>query len=136
MGDRSRLRVAGLFRSQRVYRVHPAQQLRQVSSILARNTKLLMAAAKGTRPPNAGKGRKKGIPNKFTGELRDMILQALNGAGGVEYLKARAQDTPGPFLALVGKVLPLQVQGDPDAPLVPSEVRFIVSVIPGSGNKT
>jgi hypothetical protein len=29
-------------------------------------------------------GRQAGTPNKFTGELREMILQALDGAGGVE----------------------------------------------------
>lgn len=46
-----------------------------------------------------------------------MILAALDEAGGVEYLKKRATDTPGPFLALIGKVLPTTLAGDPDAPL-------------------
>jgi len=68
-----------------------------------------MAAVKGTRPPNAGKGRKTGVPNKVTGALKDMILGALNNVGGVAYLEQQAKDNPGPFLALVGKVLPLQV---------------------------
>lgn len=94
-----------------------------------------MAAAKGTRPPNAGKGRKKGIPNKFTGELREMILNALAGAGGVEYLKARAVDTPGPFLALVGKVLPLQVTGE-DGKAIPVSATFIIQQAPNSENQT
>jgi hypothetical protein len=70
------------------------------------------------KPPNAGKGRPKGTPNKVTGEVKQMILEALAGAGGVEYLIAKAETHPGPFLALVGKVLPLQVQGDPDNPLL------------------
>lgn len=61
------------------------------------------------RPPNAGKGRKKGVPNKVTGALKDMILTALSDAGGVEYLKAQAEKNPNAFLGLVGKVLPLQV---------------------------
>lgn len=94
-----------------------------------------MPAAKGTRPPNAGKGRKKGIPNKFTGELRDMILNALQGAGGVEYLKARAVDTPGPFLGLVGKVLPLQVTGK-DGENIPVAVSFVIQQAPDSENQT
>lgn len=67
-----------------------------------------MSIKGGKRP---GAGRKKGVPNKFTGELKDMILKALSEAGGVQYLKDRALDTPGPFLALVGKVLPMQVTG-------------------------
>lgn len=95
-----------------------------------------MGAKKGHRPPNAGKGRKKGVPNKVTGELKDMILSALGQAGGVEYLKARAIDSPSAFLTLVGKVLPLQVQGDPDKPLVPATVTFIVQQAPGAVNRT
>lgn len=94
-----------------------------------------MPARKGTRPPNAGKGRPKGVPNKLTGELKDMILSALDGAGGVEYLKARALDTPGPFLALVGKILPLQVTGE-DGKSVPVAVTFVINKQPGSDNQT
>lgn len=49
-------------------------------------------------------------------------------AGGKEglvgYLQARANDTPGPFLALIGKVLPLQVVGDGDGPLVVQVIRM------------
>jgi hypothetical protein len=70
-----------------------------------------MAAAKGTRPPNAGKGRKAGVPNKVTGALKDMVLQALSDAGGVEYLSRQAKENPSAFLTLVGKVLPLQIGG-------------------------
>lgn len=59
-------------------------------------------------------GRKPGVPNKVTGDLRDMILQALSEAGGVEYLVAQAHDNPGPFMALVGKIVPkdLNIKGD------------------------
>jgi hypothetical protein len=60
-------------------------------------------------------GRKKGTPNKLTGELKDMVLSALDQAGGIEYLKARAVDNPTAFLTLVGKVLPLQVKGSGEA---------------------
>ena len=81
-------------------------------------------------------GRTAGTPNKVSGEVKDMILQALAGAGGVEYLKARAVDTPGPFLALVGKVLPLQVQGDPDQPLMPGSVLFVIQQHPNTDNRT
>jgi hypothetical protein len=60
-----------------------------------------------------GPGRPKGTPNKTPAAIKDMILQALENAGGVEYLEAKAKDnrTATAFLGLVGKVLPLQVHG-------------------------
>lgn len=49
--------------------------------------------------------------NKVTGQLKDMVLEALDEAGGVEYLKTQATQNPTAFLTLVGKVLPLQLSG-------------------------
>lgn len=65
---------------------------------------------KGKKP---GPGRPKGAQNKVTRELKEMILTALDGAGGVDYLEQRAKDprTASAFLTLVGKVLPMTVQG-------------------------
>lgn len=62
-------------------------------------------------------GRPAGVPNKITRSLKEMILEALKEAGGVEYLKRQADENPGPFMTLVGKVLPLTVAGDKDNPL-------------------
>lgn len=59
-----------------------------------------------------GAGRKAGVPNKITGQLKDMILQALDQAGGIEYLVKQADQNPGAFMTLVGKVLPMQVTGE------------------------
>jgi hypothetical protein len=61
----------------------------------------------------AGPGRPKGSQNKTSAQLKDMILGALDQAGGIEYLTDRARDprTASAFLTLVGKVLPMQVQG-------------------------
>lgn len=72
---------------------------------------------------NAGKGRRKGVPNKTTAAVKDMITQALDHAGGVEYLITQARENPTAFLTLVGKVLPLQVNADVNAKLV-GEVVF------------
>jgi hypothetical protein len=61
-------------------------------------------------------GRKKGTPNKTTALLKDAILQAAEKAGGeggmVSYLQSQASANPGPFMALLGKVLPMQVTGE------------------------
>lgn len=56
-------------------------------------------------------GRAKGTANVVTKQLKDMVLQALDGAGGVAYLQKQAVANPTAFLTLVGKVLPLQVSG-------------------------
>lgn len=73
-----------------------------------------------TEPKNTTKfgkgnpGKPKGAVNKNTAQLKDMILKALDGAGGVDYLMERATDprTASAFLTLVGKVLPMQVTGE------------------------
>ena len=61
-------------------------------------------------------GRKKGTPNKTTALLKDAILEAAEQAGDKEglvgYLKAQADKNPGPFMALLGKVLPKQLDVD------------------------
>lgn len=72
-------------------------------------------------PARAGPGRPKGSVNKTTALLKDAILMAAEKAGGVggmvAYLQKQAGENPGPFMALLGKVLPTQVAGDPDSPL-------------------
>lgn len=71
---------------------------------------------KGVKKPNQGKRG----PNKENKALRDMILQALTDqpGGGVEYLKVQAVENPGPFMTLLGKVLPTTLANDSSAPLV------------------
>lgn len=72
----------------------------------------------GRKPPEK-RGTRKGVPNKNTAAIKDMILTALNNAGGAKYLERRANDprTAAAFLGLVGKVLPLQVSGEGGGPI-------------------
>lgn len=42
--------------------------------------------------------------------LKDMVMTALEMAGGENYLVYQAMVNPGPFLALVGKVIPIDVK--------------------------
>lgn len=63
----------------------------------------------GARP---GAGRPKGSLDKGNALIREMVAEALDRAGGVEYLARVAESHPGPFLGLVGKVLPIQVTGE------------------------
>src|SRR5688572_16972181 len=55
-------------------------------------------------------GRTKGTPNRATKALRDMILGALDDAGGQAYLVQCARVQPRAFLALLGRILPTQVE--------------------------
>jgi hypothetical protein len=85
------------------------------------------------RPKGISKtgGRKKGTPNKITAQLKDMILEAAELAGGaggtVAYLERQANENPGPFMTLLGKVLPTQLTGDAENPV--SVVSTIERVI-------
>ena len=67
-------------------------------------------------------GRAKGTLNKNTAILKDAIIAAATAAGDGDletYLKARAMDeNKGPFMNLLGRVVPLQHEGgDPDKPI-------------------
>lgn len=69
----------------------------------------------GGKTRTSGQGRPKGIPNKFTGQLKDMVRQALEEAGGVDYLHAQAKENPTAFLTLVGKLLPAEIKAEVSA---------------------
>lgn len=77
----------------------------------------------------AGPGRPKGAPNKTTAIIKDAIIQAATNAGDgdmVTYLTQQARLNPGPFMSLLGKVLPMQIAGDPDSPIIHKIERVIV----------
>lgn len=59
-----------------------------------------------------GPGRPKGSLNKTTKAIKEMVVEALDRAGGVDYLLLQSVDNPTAFLTLVGKTLPLQVAGE------------------------
>jgi hypothetical protein len=86
---------------------------------MATATKATKGETKFKKGQKSGPGRPKGAQNKVTKELKEMILQALDNAGGVEYLERKANDprTASAFLTLVGKVLPMTVAGDPENPI-------------------
>lgn len=83
---------------------------------------------KTAKRPQPKGGSRKGIPNKNTGLIREMIAKALDQAGGVEYLVDCAHDprSKSAFLGLIGKVMPVQVEADVNANVNGSiEVRFV-----------
>lgn len=83
-------------------------------------------------------GRPKGTPNRTTRVLKDAILYAAGVAGGTrekpdleQFLinEARKKDNR-PFMALLGRVLPLTIVGDKNRPL---EVLTRVELVAATG---
>jgi hypothetical protein len=70
-----------------------------------------MAAAPGTLPPNAGKGRVKGVPNKSTATVREAIaLLAEQNIGRVqEWVNRVATRDPGKATELYLRLLEYHV---------------------------
>lgn len=97
---------------------------------------------KSSVPKNTGQfgkgnpGKPKGVPNKMTGELREMIRGALEQAGGQTYLAQQAKENPAAFLTLLGKILPKEIRAEVAAThtiqrLTPEEQRGIAEAILG-----
>ena len=79
-------------------------------------------AGGGSKPGERRGGRKKGTPNKVSGKIKDMVLEALDELGGKEWLKEQAGKNPVAYMGLLGKILPTQLTGTDDGPM---EIRWI-----------
>ena len=73
---------------------------------------------RGSKPGERRGGRQRGTPNKISGTVREMVLEALAEKGGTEWLKEQMDWNPAAYMALLGKVLPMQVTGAQEGPLV------------------
>ena len=87
-------------------------------------------------------GRQKGTPNKVTGAAKSAIEVAADGLGGAPRLIAWAKEDPlnerAFWTQIYTKLLPLQVSGDPDQPLISpgTAINFIVTVDSEAKNRT
>lgn len=66
--------------------------------------------------------RPKGATGKIQTEVKEMIRQALDEAGGIEYLVRQADANPVAFMALLGKLVTREVRADVQGALL--EVRW------------
>lgn len=57
-------------------------------------------------------GRARGTPNKISGELKAMILGALDECGGQAYFIQQAKENPVAFMTLIGKILPSELSAN------------------------
>jgi hypothetical protein len=74
------------------------------------------------QPRATSAGRKKGVPNKFTAQLKTAILNAAAdmGGGGQDGLEAflrqqAAKENNAPFMSLLARVLPSTLTADEDS---------------------
>lgn len=63
-------------------------------------------------PPNAGKGRKKGVPNKTTASVQAALTEAFERRGGIDALVAWAERDPTEFYKLWGKLIPKDIKAE------------------------
>src|SRR5262245_65105909 len=77
-----------------------------ISPGLKNNARKLTRGKHGGR--RSGAGRKKGVPNKLTADVKAAIMEAFCEAGGAEYLRKISKTHPQVFCTLIGKILPQQ----------------------------
>ena len=66
----------------------------------------LAAPAAKRRPPNAGRGRKKGVPNKMTRSIKEAMQLAFDGMGGVPALIRWGRKNPSAFYPIWSRLAP------------------------------
>lgn len=76
-------------------------------------------------------GRVAGTPNKTTTQIKQAIMKAFNEVGGEKYLIQVAQEDPKTFCALLGKVLPAELNARIDANIT-YQVMSGIDAPPGS----
>jgi hypothetical protein len=67
-----------------------------------------------------GPGRPRGVPNKFTGDLKEAILAGVNGSnplGVAGFVCDLSLDRPTSAAALLGRLIPVSMAGMLDATL-------------------
>ena len=85
-----------------------------------------MSGVAGKRGP----GRPKGSPNKLSRDIKQAVIEAFEQAGGKDYLARQAKENPQAFMTLLGKVLPTQITGDPENPVVTRIETVVVDAGP------
>lgn len=81
----------------------------------------------------AGSGRKKGVPNKFSGTVKQQVLDTFMAIGGAEAMATWAGANKTEFYKLFGKLLPrpVEVMGEGGGPL---QTEIAIKLVRGGGD--
>lgn len=71
-------------------------------------------------------GRVAGTPNKLSGTAKDNIAAVFNRLGGTSAMAKWAEENPNQFYQIYAKLIPVQISGDQNAPLIHRIEREII----------
>lgn len=90
-------------------------------------TSTVVKSAARPKPPNAGKGREKGVPNKTTVAVKAALTAAFEELGGVPALVKWGKENETEFYKLWAKLLPTEVTGPGGGP-IPVQANVLAAV--------
>lgn len=93
----------------------------------------MLTNADKPKPPNAGKGRVKGVPNKTTASAKAALTEAFDKLGGVPALVKWGQAKPSDFYGIWSKLIPAEIKAELSSPGGgPLEIRVTFVTTPGA----
>jgi hypothetical protein len=107
----------------------------QAGTGLIRKSQVIKKPKHGHGGLRAGAGRPRGSKNKISLALKEMILQALDEAGGVDYLKRLAIENSSAFASLLGRVLPTTLQADESSGGLGTKITFERVIVMPDGQR-
>ena len=107
----------------------------QAGTGLIKKSQVIKKPKHGHGGLRAGAGRPPGAQNKISLSLKNMILQALDEAGGVDYLKRLAIENSSAFASLLGRVLPTTLQASDSAGRAELKMTFTRRIVYPDGHE-
>jgi hypothetical protein len=105
------------------------EKMKNLQATIEPGPVIAISGKKGKRTANSGSftkghkrgGRPRGVPNKFTGDLKEAILAGVNGSntqGVAGFVLDLSLDTPTSAAALLGRLIPVSMVGTLDGTIL------------------